>query len=587
MRLPRQRRRDNRRRQYGAEKTVGGFRLRAWVACGFVVMGFAVVGVRLLTLGFMPYGEVETSGRIATFSPFERGDIVDANGELMATTLNVYSLFADPANVLDVDRAAKKLPAVLPELSANDIRQKLSRSGRFVWLKRALTPAEVYAVNALGLPGLGFRQEERRLYPQENMAAHLVGTTSYDGKGISGVEGGYEEALSSGHTIELTVDMRLQRALHDVLAETMTRTAAKGAWGITLDANTAEVKAMVSLPDYDANTYGKADPAAWLNKNISGVYEMGSTFKIFTMAMAKQELNMKMSEEIDCTKPLSIGGFKIRDSHPKAKWLRAREVFAYSSNIGAAQIADRMGPEIQRTYFEKLGLLEPLDVGLLTSLSPMYPEPHRWKRIATMAMSYGHGIAVTPMQMVAAARAAAVDGVWKQPTFTKGQKTIPPRQVFTMQTVRGVRELLGDVIDYGTGSKAAVYGYKVGGKTGTSEKTIAGGYAKDKHIASFFGMMPLENPRFVTLIMVDEADGGAAGGGTAAAPAFAEFAKQAAALLGIVPTEKTIELLPTQAQTERLQAAVPPKVMPQKHQQKVQKAANDEIITAYYHPTYN
>jgi len=517
LRLPRQRRRDNRRRQYEAEKTAGAFRLRAWVVAGFVVMGFAVVSLRLLTLGLIPYGEAETAGRMAAFSPFGRGDIVDARGELLATTLKVHSLFADPANVLDVERVAQKLPTVI-DISAHDVRQKLSRNSRFVWLKRGLTPTEVYAVNALGLPGLGFRQEDRRLYPQKNIASHLVGTTNYDGQGISGIEGGYEEALASGHTIELTVDMRLQRALHDALKRAMVRTSAKGAWGITLDAHTAEVKAMVSLPDYDANAYGKASPAAWLNKNISGVYEMGSTFKMFTLAMAKQELNMQMSEEIDCTKPITIGKFRIRDSHPKAKWLRAREVFAYSSNIGAAQIADRMGAEIQQSYFGKLGLLDPLDVGLLTSVSPLYPETNRWKRIATMAMAYGHGIAITPMQMIAAARATTIDGTWRQPIFIKGQKTRPQQQVFTPQTVKSMRELLADVVTYGTGSQAAVYGYKVGGKTGTSEKSIAGGYAKDKHIASFFGVMPLDNPRFVTLIMVDEADGGVSGGGVVAAP---------------------------------------------------------------------
>ena len=189
MYLPRQRRKDNRRKQFGASKSGGGFRIRAWMACAFVVLGFGVIGVRLITFGFTPYGEPEANRSMAAFEPFERGDILDANGELVATTLSVYSLFADPANVLDAEQVARKLPTVLTDLSSRDIRDKLSRNNRFVWLKRALTPSEVYQVNALGLPGLGFRKEDRRLYPQENVAAHIVGATNYQGVGVSGVEG--------------------------------------------------------------------------------------------------------------------------------------------------------------------------------------------------------------------------------------------------------------------------------------------------------------------------------------------------------------------------------------------------------------
>lgn len=583
--LPRQRRRDNRRRQYGPAKPVGGFRLRAWVACAFVVLGFGMIGVRLLSIGFIPYGEPETKGRLAELSPFERGDIVDANGELMATTLAVQSLFADPAKVLDVDKVARKLPTVLTELNSADIRDKLSRPNRrFVWLKRALTPQEVYQVNALGLPGLGFRTEDRRVYPQQNLAAHIVGATNYRGKGVSGVEGGFEQALEAGQNLELTIDMRLQRALHDALAKTMKNSHAKGAWGITLDAENANVLAMVSLPDYDANAYGKASPAQWMDKNVGGVYEMGSTFKIFTVAMAQEQLHMSLNEKFECAKPLHVGRFKIRDAHRMDPIMTMREVFAHSSNIGAAQIGDRLGPAVQQEYFGKLGLLDPLDVGLVANASPLYPDFSRWKRISTMSMSYGHGIAVTPMQMVAAARAATIDGVWKQPIIAKNQQRLPEQRVFSPQTIAGVRKMLGDVVEYGTGKRAAIHGYQVGGKTGTAEKSVNGEYLRDKHMASFFGVMPLDKPRFVTLIMVDEADDGIAGGGTVAAPAFAEFSKQAAAILGIIPTEKTVELLAPQAHTDRRQASLDPLIF----QRAVikEKAAKREVVRAYYHPTY-
>ncbi len=567
--LPRQRRKDNRSRQQSERSN--GFRFRAQLLCGFMVLGFAVIGLRLISVGLIPTGEPDISLDIVAALPAERGNIVDANGELMATTLTVNSLFADPKMVLDIEDVARRLPTVLHDVSAREIRGKLAKKNRFVWLKRGLTPHQVYAVNSLGIPGLGFREEKRRLYPQGSLATHIVGRVDYQVRGMAGVEDAFDETLAAGNEVKLTVDLRLQRALHETLATTMQSTGAKGVWGVTLDAETADILAMVSLPDFDANNYGNASPDKWLNKPTGGVYEMGSVFKLFTMAMALEEKNIPLSEQFDCTKPLSVGKYKIHDSHAKNSWLTMREVFAYSSNIGSAQIGDMLGAKLQQQYFASLGLLDRLPVGLSNAAMPIVPSYVRWKRIQTMSMSYGHGIAVTPAQMVAAARATMVDGVWKQPYLVKNAARMPSHQVFNAKTVASVRELLADVVDYGTASKARVAGYKVGGKTGTSEKSTKGGYLKDKHMASFVGMIPLNNPKLVTLIMVDEGLDGKGGGGVVAAPAFAEFSKKAMALLAIAPTEKTFEMLSDYEQTSVKHA-----------QYSNLEKANYEAITAYF-----
>ena len=540
--LPRQRRRDNRVRQKSF-RGLEPFRVRIFAAFALMILGFGVLGVRLLSVALLPTAEPTDFYRVAASQPQPlRGKIVDARGEVMATSLKVKSLFADPYNVMDIEEVAKKLPRVLPGLSPEEIRNDLNKNRRFVWLKRHLTPAQVYAVNALGIPGLGFREETQRFYPQKDTAAHVLGSTNYQGRGVSGAEMGAQEALSSGEDAALTVDMRLQNALHKTLADTVAQTGARGAWGVTLDAQTADILAMVSLPDYNANHYGRAPKSHWLNRTTGGVYEMGSVFKLFTHAMAIENNGMTPDQLFDCTRPLKIGNFTIHDLYPKNDWLTAKEVFVHSSNIGAAQMGEMIGAEKQQDTLSQLGLFDQHDIGVGYTAAALAPDPYRWGRVQTMSVSYGHGMAVTAVQMAAAARTVLVDGVWQQPSVLRDGFRHSPRQVFSEKTVAMMRKLAAAVVDEGTGSRAAVPGYAVGGKTGTSEKNTGGQYVRDKNLASFVGAVPLNNPRMVTFIMVDEPLEGRGGGGEVAAPAFAAFSKQALAILGVAPTKNVSTL---------------------------------------------
>lgn len=537
---PRQRRRDNRARQ----KTFRGmepFRLRILAAFAFMVLGFGVLGVRLLSVALIPAAEPKHYYQVSASEPqASRGKVRDTDGRVMATSLKVKSLFADPYNILDVEEVASKLPQVLPGLTAEEIKKDLKKNRRFVWLKRHLTPQQVFAVNSLGIPGLGFREETQRFYPQQEIAAHLMGSVDYRGRGVNGIEKGAQEALAQGEDVSLTIDMRLQAALHKTLTNTMEETEAKGAWGVTLDARSGKVMAMVSLPDYDANHFGAAPKKNWLNRTIGGVYEMGSVFKLFTHAMAIEHEGMKLEQLFDCTRPLEVGNFKIHDLYPRNAWLTAEEIFIHSSNIGAAQMGEMIGADRQQDTLAQLGLFDQYDVGLGHTAATLAPDSYRWGRIQTMSVSYGHGMAVTALQMAAAARAVLVDGAWKQPTVLKNADILPPRQVFSPKTVAMMRKLAAAVVDKGTGSQAHIPGYAVGGKTGTSEKNTGGEYVRDRNVASFVGVVPLNNPRMLTFIMVDEPVEG--GGGAVAAPAFKAYTQQALAILGIAP-EKDIPVL--------------------------------------------
>lgn len=506
-------------------------------------LGFAIIGVSLLSVALTPAAEPQDSYQVSVADGhLLRGRLLDATGRVMATSLRVKSLFADPYNIMDIEEAARKLNSVLPELAADDIRAALSKKRRFVWLKRHLKPQQVYAVNSLGIPGLGFREETERFYPQKDVAAHVLGNVNYRGKGVAGIEKGAQGDLAHGEDVRLTLDMRLQNALHNSLEKTMNETEAKGAWGVTLDARTGHIKAMVSLPDYDANHFGEAPKKHWLNKTMGGVYEMGSVFKMFTLATAIESEDLQLDTLLDCTRPLEIDGYKIHDLYPRNAWLTAEEVFVHSSNIGAAQIGEMIGADRQQDTLARLGLFDQYDSGLGHNASTLAPDPYRWGRVQTMSVSFGHGIAVTALQMAAAARAVLVDGIWRQPTITRDTERLPPQKVFSPRTVAMMRKLAAAVVDRGTGTQANIPGYSVGGKTGTSEKNIDGQYVRDKNLASFVGVVPLKNPKLLTFIMVDEPAEG--GGGAVAAPAFRRYTQKALMVLGI-PPERGVPALRT------------------------------------------
>lgn len=518
-------------------------RTRLLVVGSVLLLGFSSVGARLVDLAaFQPIDEP----RITRASEFkravvERADIVDRNGVVVATSLATASLFANPRRVLDPAEAGRQIAAVLPDLDARKLTARLSEDRGFVWLRRNLTPRQQWAVHKLGIPGLDFQREERRVYPDGPLMAHVLGYAKLDNRGLAGLEQYFDKELRTQREgLQLSIDTRVQHIVRNALASTMSRHKAIGAAGIVLDIRSGELLAMVSLPDFDPNTVEGADPKQF-NRASLGVYELGSTFKIFTTAMALDTGVVSMLGGYDATQPIKVSHFTIRDFHAKRRWLSVPEIFIYSSNIGAAKMALDVGAHAQQAYLRRLGLLNPSPVELSEVGAPKSPDV--WRPINTMTIAYGHGIAVTPLQLTSAVAAVLNDGIYRRPTLLKrvaGDVPDDGRRVVSRRTSRQMRKLLRLVVEEGTGSKADAKGYNVGGKTGTAEKQVGGRYRRKALISSFIGAFPMDAPRYVVLALFDEPHGikethGYATGGWVAAPAVRRIIERIAPILGVQP----------------------------------------------------
>lgn len=474
----------------------------------------------------------------------QRGDIVDRNGMLLATSLMTASIFANPQEIKNPQEVAVKLEKALHL----DVKQLLSRlkSGKsFVWLKRNLTPKEQQAANSLGIPGLYFLPEERRVYPYGNLLSHVVGYVGVDNKGLAGVEESFDQSLRDTATnhdpLALSIDVRLQAIMHQEIKETIENFRAIGGAGVIMDVNSGELLALVSLPDFDPHKPSRAADADRFNRVSLGSYEMGSTFKSFTMAMAIEAGTVNMKSSYDVSKPLKISGFSITDTHPKQGRMSVPEIYAHSSNIGTAKIALDVGTKRQKAFMEKLGFMKPVDIELPEKANPLYPSD--WKELNTVTISYGHGMSVSPLHLVRGIAAIANGGALPRLTLVKdGNKgKAQGEPVVSEATAKNVRRLMRLVVGHGTGSKADVPGYRVGGKTGTAEKVRAGGtYDADAKIASFIGVFPVDEPKYIVLVMVDEPKGdkstyGFATGGWISAPVVGTIITRMGPLLNLRP----------------------------------------------------
>lgn len=507
---------------------------------------FLVMAARTVELGMSAETPVKVVREQITVPPveFARADILDRNGEILVTSLETASLYADPGMVKDAGEAARKLVSVLPELSFADVEAKLSSGKRFVWLKRKLSPREKWQVNALGEPGFQFQQEEERLYPHGRLAAHVLGYVDTDNKGLGGVEH-YFDARLDGRTegaLNLSLDIRVQYALADELEAAMRAYQAKGAAGLVMDVNTGAVLGMVSLPDYDPNNVRGVGPEERFNRVTKGVYELGSTFKTFTFAAALDDGMVGFEDGYDATKPLKVSRFLIKDDHPKKRYLTVPEIFTYSSNIGTAQMALDLGTERQQEFLNELGMLQPANIELTEVGAPLLPAS--WRKVSTMTISYGHGIAVSPIQL-ASGIAAMVNGGRLLPATLVHNATDwqQGRQVIAPATSRKVRQLLRMAVTKGTGGRADAIGYRVGGKTGTAEKARNGGYDRKALISSFVGVYPMDDPQYVVFALLDEPKGtketfGYASGGWVAAPVVRNVILRTAPLLGVAPQKE-------------------------------------------------
>lgn len=549
--------------RYKASPSIGSLnnglsRSRLYVVMlGFFVC-YLIILIRLVSVALVHH-EVEQGNQAISDEVhlYKRASIIDRNGILLAVNLTTASLYADPKVIIDVEEAIEKLHQLLPSISKQSLRQKLTSTARFVWIKRNLTPIEQQEINALGIPGLYFREAESRVYPHGRLFSHILGFTSVDGNGISGVERQFNRYLKGQdqeqnlelqqetEPLALSVDVRVQDVLYQSLLQAKDTFKAVAASGVVLDVSNGEILGMVSLPDFDPHNPSEANNNALFNRSTLGVYEMGSTFKTFNMALGLESGKVTMESAYDVTNPIRIARFAIRDYHPVKGKMTVPEIFINSSNIGSAHIVMEVGEEKQKQFLKSLGLLDAVNIELPEKTMPLYPS--QWTKVSAMTISYGHGIAVSSVHLVQAI-AAMVNGGFLYPATLlaekKGDRKLA-KQVITKATSNNIRKLMRYVVEHGTGGNADVEGYLVGGKTGSADKPKAGGYGRTAIISSFIGAFPMHQPKYVIFVMVDEPQRSAkfpfVTGGVVAAPVVGNIIEQIAPILGVLPVDATNE----------------------------------------------
>lgn len=489
-----------------------------------------------------------------------RADIVDRNGVVLATNLQVPSVYADPSLFRDKAAAARKLAAILPGVDAAELARRFEASRRFTWVKHRITPEEQRAVLDLGLPGVSFQLTEHRVYPKQELTSHVTGYVDLDNRGLAGIERSQDQRLRrQREPLALSLDVRVQQIVREELERAYRRFRAIGANAMVLDRRTGELLAMVSLPDFDPNRVGDVTGVEYLNRNTAGLYELGSVFKILTIAMALDSGKVSLLDRFDATGKLQIGRFRIGDDHAKNRWLSVPEIFKYSSNIGTARMAFAAGGAAPlEEFFKKIGLYAPPEIELSEIARPRVPK--RWADVTVATTAFGHGIAVTPVQFVDAVSGLIGDGTHIPTTILKREPgaVVPQTRYVSARTADLMRWLMWLTVEEGTGTRAKLASYLMGGKTGTAEKAGRGGYSLDRVLASFFGAFPIHDPDYIVFVSLDEPKGdstthGFRTGGWVAAPVVAAIADRIGPLLGVHPTPPEV----AEAMRARLAAAQP------------------------------
>ena len=531
-------------------RLAGQNRIRLIAIC-FGIAFLAIAG-QLTRLTLFP-GADPGPQRVDLEDRLPRPDIIDRNGVLLATDVAVASLYADPSKIIDIDEAIELLTATVPDLDAKELRRKLTTSKRFAWLKRQVSPEERDAVYNLGIPGVSYVNERRRVYPQGRLGSHVVGYVDLDTKGIAGIEkfldgqgALYTASLAQpaeGRTqpAQMSIDIRVQAAMIDEISKAITKFSAIGGGGIVMDITTGEVLSLVTLPDFNPNQENKNFTKDQQNRMTSGVYELGSVIKAVTFAMTFDYGVADLDSLYDARFPLVIGSARINDFHAQRRVLSVPEVFTHSSNIGTAKMALDVGLERHQEFLKRVGLFDRLQTELPESARPLLPK--RWSRLATATAAFGHGFAVQPLQGAAVVAGLLNGGHMMTPTLLKrsGKEAMAmAKTIVKPDTSEKMRYLFRLNGIEGSASKADVIGYRVGGKTGTAEKVVNGRYSKDKRLASFIGAFPMDQPRYLILVMLDEPKAtpetfGFATSGWNAVPTAGLIIERIAPMLGVAP----------------------------------------------------
>jgi len=505
---------------------------------------FGALVVRTLDVAVIgvPAGAVG-AGAGGAPQPVARADIVDRNGVLLASNLPTHALYVEPGKIFDREAAIAAIGGVLPDLNLDRTAALLDSGRTTALLRHDLTPEQAHAINRLGIPGLWLERQDQRFYPQGRLFAHAVGFTDVDNRGLAGIEQAAGDELrrraeERDGPLALSLDIRIQHALAEALDDAMTTHRAVGAAGLVMDVTSGELLALVSLPSFDPKAPDRSATNARFNRATLGTYELGSTFKPFTIAMALDLGVAALEDSYDATEPIRVSRHLIRDHHPENRWLTVPEILIHSSNIGAARMAVHVGGERQRSFLEALGMLARMPLESSERGRPI--APRRWSTHSTMTIGFGHGIAVTPLHLIAGYAALVNGGIAVTPTLLRRETGmhIERRRVIGAETSAVMRMLLYAVVAEGTGRKAAVPGYLVGGKTGTAEKAIGGRYKRDSMITSFVGVFPIDEPRYAVLTLLDEPKGtketfGFATAGWTAAPVAGAVIERIAPFLGV------------------------------------------------------
>ena len=549
-----------------------------WMALGFM-LAFATVGLRMGALASSQPSEPRVHASGAQIIS-QRADIVDRRGRVLATNLSTHALYAHPQDLVDPATAAAKLARIFPDLDAERLKRDLTGERKFVWIKKKLSPEQMQAVHDIGEPGLVFGPREMRLYPNGNLASHILGGSQFGAEGVSSAEvlgmAGVEKAFdgwlrdpaNAGAPLQLSIDLTAQAAMEEVLANGMKVMNSKGATGILMEVASGEIVAMASLPDFDPNdrprplTKGDPSDSPLFNRAVQGQYELGSTFKIFPVAQAIDEGLINVNTMINASSPMKIGKYLIHDFHNYGRDLSVKDVIGKSSNVATVRIAQMLGPERQQRFLKDLGFYEPTPIEMTEAPTGKPIVPRRWPAVTAATVSFGHGLAASPLHLASAYATLANDGRRVRPTLVHRKEPLQGEQVLSPRAAAAARDLLRYVVTKGTARQAEVPGYQVGGKTGPADKPRpGGGYYKNRNVSTFAAIYPADKPVYVLVVTLDEPKVSVAGGGevrtagATAAPVAAALVERLSPMLGLRPDDVKLPVIePRPADAVRISA---------------------------------
>ena len=511
----------------------------------FLVMSFTTIGYRTISLASInkknissiAYKGIENN----SFQKSLRGNIYDRNKKILATSISTLNLNINPQEILNINQTITKLIKIFPRLKKEDLFEKLNSNKKHVNLLREISPREYVSLLNAGIEGLKIESKNKRIYPNNTLASHILGATDIDGKGIAGVEKKFDNQLQNGSDVTLSIHAGIQHITRTLLLDQIKRFEAKGGAGIIMNAKSGELLSIVSLPDYNANNYNSILNENLFNKATKGTYELGSTLKLITAAIAFESNLINENDVFDVSKPLKVSSKIINDFHPLNYAINIPEVIVHSSNIGSAKIAEKFGSSTQLKYLRSLGLMNKLSLEIPELGKPQVLMDK--KVLSTMTISYGHGISITPMHLTSATGTIVNNGVKVEPTLIKGKAQKKNELIISKETSIKMKSIMRLVVsnENGTAKKAEAPGYLIGGKTGTAEKiNPAGGYSKKENIVAFTGAFPMNDPQFIITIMIDNPKGqkfsyGYRTAGWVVAPVVKQLVTRVAPILGIKP----------------------------------------------------